>query len=373
MADENNTPDKEKIKEKLKKKTIAAEKKEKEFEELFSIIKPLTPGTPLRNAIDDVSRAEMGALIVIGDTPEVAQITNGGLKINCKFTPQQLVELCKMDGAIVLSEDMKKIVYCNTQLIPDPEIKTKETGTRHRAAERTAKQTSKLVVCVSERRKTVTLYYKNVKYVLRRSQELLNKAHEALRMLDKHKEILNELMISLNALEFTNIASLDEVVAAVQRIEIISRISRTIKRYVLELGVEGSFVKFLLKEMIKNLDREKELLLRDYSKDWEYTKRALASLSFDDLIEPENIAHIFLYPSTSEKAIPKGYRMLSKTSLEEQEIEKIVNKLSSLENIMGAVSSGTDEMPELIGEENSKRFEKEIETLKERALLGKKI
>ena len=57
-----------------------------------------------------------------------------------------------MDGAIVLSKDLKKILLANTQIIPSSKISTEETGTRHRTAERTAKQTGELVISISQRR-----------------------------------------------------------------------------------------------------------------------------------------------------------------------------------------------------------------------------
>ena len=57
-----------------------------------------------------------------------------------------------MDGAIVISGDTKKILYANAQLIPDYSIPTSETGTRHRTAERVAKQTGAIVIAISQRR-----------------------------------------------------------------------------------------------------------------------------------------------------------------------------------------------------------------------------
>ncbi|MCX8193984.1 MAG: DNA integrity scanning diadenylate cyclase DisA [Candidatus Pacearchaeota archaeon] len=361
------------FKEELELKALEDEKKEREFEELLNIIKPLTPGTPLRAAIDDIARAGMGALIVLGDSPEVLKIKNGGIKIDCKFTPQQLIELCKMDGAIVLSDDLKKIVYCNTQLVPDPSIETNETGTRHRAAERTAKQTATPVIAISERRKTITLYYKNIRYNLRSSEEILSKATETLRMLEKHKEILNELLINLNILELTNFVSLNEIVLCIQRMEIISRIARTIKKYIIELGAEGNLVKILLKEMTKGLEKEKDLLLRDYSRNWSFSKTALPSLTLDELIEPENIIRILLYSSPTDPVKPKGYRLLTRTSLSEEIIETIVNHFGDLQNLMETLSLQSNKLVEIIGEKETKKLVRDFENLKEQALVGKKI
>lgn len=367
------TDKKDEFREELELKALEDEKKEREFEDLLNIIKPLTPGTPLRAAIDDMARAGMGALIVLGDSPEVLKITNGGIKIDCKFTPQQLIELCKMDGAIILSDDLKKIIYCNTQLVPDANIETNETGTRHRAAERTAKQTLRPVVAISERKKIVSLYYKNIRYTLRSSDEILSKATETLRILEKYREILNELLINLNILEFTNFVSLNEIVLCIQKMEIISRIVKIIKKYIIELGAEGNLVKILLKEVIKGLEKEKELLLKDYSRNWDFTKTALSSLSLDDLIEPENVIRTLLYSSSDDVVKPKGYRLLSKTSLNEEMIERIIKHYGNLQTLTDTLNLSSNKLVELIGEKNTKKLVRDIENLKEQALVGKKI
>lgn len=349
------------------------DKYEKELDELFEIIKLVTPGTKLRTAIDDIARAGLGALIVIGDSPEVLKITNGGFKIDCKFTPQQLVELSKMDGAIVLSDDLKKIVYCNTLLVPDPSIESNETGTRHKAAERTAKQTSRPVIAISERRKTVSLYYKNTKYTLRNTEELLSKAVETLRMLEKHKEILNEALVNLNILEFTGLVGLPDVIACIQRIEIISRITETTKKYIIELGTEGHLVKMLLREIIKGLEREEELLLKDYSLNWEFTKTALSALSIDEIMEPDNIVRTLLYSNISDTVKPKGYRILSKISISHESRESLVKQMGSLQELLSIIELDPNKLIAIIGEKDTNKLVREISSLREQALVGKKI
>src|SRR3989344_8424368 len=112
---------------------------EKESKNLVDYLKKVSPGTALRNVIEDLISANMGAIIVF-DTCEVEKLIEGGFKINCRFTPSRLFELCKMDGAIIVSPDLKKILYSNVLLTPDNSVPTSETGTRHKAGERTAKQ-----------------------------------------------------------------------------------------------------------------------------------------------------------------------------------------------------------------------------------------
>ena len=89
-----------------------------------------------------------------------------GFYINEEYTSSKLYELAKMDGAIILSGDLKRIIFANAQLIPSREIETKETGTRHRTAERTAKQTGELVISISQRRNIITIFKGNNRYIL---------------------------------------------------------------------------------------------------------------------------------------------------------------------------------------------------------------
>ena len=354
-------------------KEAERERKERELDELFEIIKLVRPGTKLREAIDDIVKAGLGALIVIGDNSKVLETINGGIKIDSKFTAQKLVELSKLDGAIILSDDLKKIVYCNTLLVPRHDIETYETGTRHKAAERTAKQTSKPVIAVSERRKTVTLYYKNLKYRIRDTEEILSKTVETLRMLEKHKEILNELLINLNILEFTNLENLSDVVSCIQRMEIILRIAETMNRHLIELGTEGKLVKMLLREIIKGIDKEKDLLLKDYSRNWEFSKTALSSLSLDELSNVENITRVLLYTNINESAQPLGYRILSKISITQDSKNALKDYFKNLPSLIKALEEEPNSVIRVIGEKDANKLIKEFKKLKEQALLGKRI
>ena len=133
----------------------------KDDNEMIEILKLIAPGTPIREGLENILKAKTGALIVIGDSKDVLDIVDGGFSIDVEYTPAKLYELAKMDGAIVLSGDLKRILLANTQLIPSSEITTSETGTRHRTAERTAKQTGELVISVSQRRNIITLFKGN--------------------------------------------------------------------------------------------------------------------------------------------------------------------------------------------------------------------
>jgi diadenylate cyclase len=61
-----------------------------------------------------------GGLIVLADLERARQVVQAGFFLNVEFTPQRVVELSKMDRAIVIDEDLKRIYYANAYLVPDP-------------------------------------------------------------------------------------------------------------------------------------------------------------------------------------------------------------------------------------------------------------
>lgn len=164
--------------------------KESQLDIMNDLLRMVAPGTPFRDGLENVLRAKTGALIVVGYSPEVMEVVDGGFSINCDFSPSYLYELAKMDGAIILSEDIKRILYANTQLIPDSSIPSTETGIRHRTAERVAKQTGKLVVSISQRRNVITLYQGSLRYALKEIGVILTKANQAIQTLEKYKVVL---------------------------------------------------------------------------------------------------------------------------------------------------------------------------------------
>lgn len=363
--EEGNLEKKEVVKTPVKK---AKSKKEKDF---IDVLKMFAPGTSIRTALNDLLGARMGALIVI-DNGELENITEKGFRVNVKFSPQKLVELCKMDGAIILSNDLKKILYANTLLSPKQGISTRETGIRHKAADRTAKQVQTIVVAVSERRNKITLYYKEKSYELAASSEILRRATDTLQTLEKQKEIFNDSLDNLNLLELKRLVTINDVSAVLQRLEIIKRISSIVKRYLAELGKEGMVINMGLKESIKNLDKEEKMLLKDYfSSNSSFASKLLSKMDFDFLLEPMNISRM-LFEELHDKSIsPKGSRILNKTNLLERHTLALIKKFKRLDKILVASDEG---LLEVLGNEGLVTFFKEeIYNLRERISIGKRI
>ena len=96
---------------------------------LLDALGTVAPGKPLREGLDRILQAKMGALIVVGDGPEVLNICSGGFLLDAAFSPQRLSELAKMDGAIILAPDASRIARANVHLVPNPNVP--DLGDRH--------------------------------------------------------------------------------------------------------------------------------------------------------------------------------------------------------------------------------------------------
>ncbi|WP_027717387.1 DNA integrity scanning diadenylate cyclase DisA [Desulfovirgula thermocuniculi] len=319
--------------------------KEERGDELLQVLRTVAPGTPLREGLENILRAKTGALIVIGDSPEVMEIAEGGFAINAEFTPANLYELAKMDGAIILSSDAKRILAANTQLVPNLSIPSNETGIRHRTAERVAKQTGALVISISQRRNVITLYKGNLKYVLRDVGVVLAKANQAIQTLEKYRSVLDRVVNELSVLEFEEAVTLFDVTRCIQRVEMVLRVVREIEKYICELGVEGRLVTMQLEELVAGVEHEGLLVIRDYAVAQDKLPSSILAMigswPAEDLLDLTLIARALGYPgnaSVLEQGVsPRGYRILDKIPrLPLPVIENMVKQFGSLKRILEA-------------------------------------
>tara|TARA_Y100000310_G_C20701337_1_gene830230 strand:+ start:6977 stop:8059 length:1083 start_codon:yes stop_codon:yes gene_type:complete len=352
---------------KIQEPNIVGPPKEEKLTKL-DILKKLSPGTSLREGVNEIVNGKMGAIILINNSSTL-NLFEGGFKVNCKFTSKRLAELAKMDGGIVLSEDFKKILYVNTLFVPDRNLTTNETGTRHQAAERMAKQTNGLVIAVSERKGDITVYYGNSKYVLQNTEDLLRKATETLRILEKQREVFDELLMNLNVLEVTSLVSIADICSILQRLEMIKKMAHIINEYIVELGREGIIVRMRIREVTKGIEKKQDAIIKDYLEKSSKARNFFNNLSFDGLLDAENIAHLLFGDSSETKIVPKGYRILSKTSLNNSEIEELIRFFKNLDEILNA----DEEKLKDILKNHTKSFKEEFMVLREQIMLGKKI
>ncbi len=356
-------------------------KKVKE-DNITSVLKLIAPGTPIRDGLENILRAKTGALLLITDNNEVIkQIVDGGFVINEEYTSSKLYELAKMDGAIVLSGDMKKILYANTQLIPEHEIQTTETGTRHRTAERTAKQTGELVISISQRRNIITVFKGNDRYVLEGTDVVLNKANQAIQTLEKYKKVFDNKLNILNEYEFNDIVTLQNVVLVIQRAEMVMRIVEEIQRQIYELGDDGRLVKMQLDELIGGLEKEESLIIKDYvvkkKKSPDKILEELKDLEYEELLKESSIAKLLGYEyfdNYDEVAVyPKGYRILNKVPrMPNNIVENLVDSFKSFQHILAADIESLDEV-DGIGEVRARTIKQSLKRMQEQFVFDNMI
>jgi len=334
----------------------------------LDILRKLSSGTELRDGINGIVNSGMGALIVISN-PKILNIFQGGFRVDCKFTSKRLIELAKMDGGIILSEDFKKILYANTLLVPDSSLSSFETGSRHQAAERTAKQTNGLIIAVSQRKGEITIYNGNSKYVLQHTEALLRRATETLQILEKQRDVFNELLTNLNVLEITNLVSVGDVCKILQRINMIKKMANIINENIIELGKDGIILRMRMREIIRGIEREESLIVQDYIQRPFRTHQFFESLNFDEILDLDNISNNLFEESLDKEIFPKGYRILNKAGLGKVQIENLVKFFHNLDSI---VNSDENELEKIL-REKTEVFKKEFNHLREQILVGKRV
>ena len=224
----------------------------------------IAPGTALRDGLERILRGRTGALIVLGQDKMVESLATGGFTLDVPFTATGLRELAKMDGAIIVDRDVTRISRAAVHLMPDQSIPSEETGTRHRTAERVAKQTGHPVISVSQSMQIIAAYVGDIRHVLEDSGKILSRANQALATLERYKLRLDEVSATLSALEIEDLVTVRDVAVVAQRLEMVTRIAREIDDYVLELGTDGRLLSLQLEELITGVDAERELVVRDY-------------------------------------------------------------------------------------------------------------
>ena len=281
----------------------------------------VAPGTPLRSGIDRVVRAQAGALLVLDDGSDVLSVFSGGFLVDAPYSPQRLSELAKMDGAIIISSDGDRIARANVHLVPDPSVPTSETGTRHRTAERVARSLSVPVVSASEEMGVINVYAGGSKRQLQEVGHLLDRANQALQTLERYKVRLDDSILNLTAVEVEDVVTLRDVVAVIQRGEMVHRIADEIETMIIELGVEARLLRLQIDELYGEIDDELDLVLADYiptDRTIGETLEEMSQLSDDEVLNPR-LAAATLYPKRKiqdlgHEVSPKGLRLLHRVT-----------------------------------------------------------
>ncbi len=343
------------------------------------ILALLAPGTELREGVERIIRARRGTLMVIGQASEITPLLSGGFLIDTPATAQRIAELAKMDGALVLDSAATRVLRANVQLVPDSSIDTFETGTRHRSAERTARQTGQPIIAVSESMGVVTVYHGDRKHTLEEVSAVLVRANQALSTLERYRVRLDEVSAVLSAREVEDTVTVRDVVLTLQRAEMMRRIAQEVEDHVVELGSEGRLIQLQLDELVASVADERELVVRDYLAD---RRRKLArvlddvaGLSTDGLLDTGQVARLLAFDEDEleQPVTPRGFRLLSRIPrLPASVVERLVEAFSSLPRVMEATIAELDEV-EGIGESRARSIQDGLRRLAEASLLDRYV
>lgn len=355
---------------------------EVERDELIEVLTTIAPGTKLREGLESILAAKSGGLIVVGNNEEVAECSEGGFVIDREFTPSALYELAKMDGAIILSDDSERILKANVHLHPRVTKSSKETGIRHRVAQRMARQTGVLVIAISQRRSTITLFKGSLRYVLQDTGFILTKANQAVQTLEKYKDVLRQSLNNLSILELDGMVTVYDVVKVIQRTLLVLKVIEELELYICQLGSEGKLVDMQLRELDSGIREEIFLVFKDYvtcdaSLSGEELLEQLLEESQKRYLDTTDISRVIGCGSTTagldREIVPRGYRLVAKTvRMPSHVVKSVVHTYGSLPEIMKQEISDLVEV-DGIGEVRAKAIKDGFKKLREELIYDRNL
>ncbi len=307
-------------------------------------MKMLSPNTPLRESIDFIKRAKMGALIVLSDSQNSMELMDGGFNLDTDFDPMKIYELAKMDGAICINKNITRILKANVMLKPNHSIPTNQTGTRHKSADRFSKETGDPVIAISEERGTITLFYGEEHYTFKSIQSLISKMSQGVQTIEKYHNTFKDAISTLDRLELENRTTIYDVANIIDKQIKILVVDDELFLTRIELGSEGKLSEMLINESVQNVRSILNLILKDYVVDLDmfddrdFVEEGFMQLYKNGKLTFESIAEILGYHGMKilESTIQsRGYRILYLyTGIPLSIIEKIVAKYGNLHNFI---------------------------------------
>ena len=284
-----------------------------------------------------------------------------------------------MDGAIIVAPDASRIARANVHLVPNPNVPTSETGTRHRTAERVARSIDVPVLSVSEDMGVIAVYVGPFKHVLQEIPRLLARSNQALQTLERYKSRLDDVSSALSSLEVEDLVTLRDVAAVLQRNEMVRRIAEEIDSYIVELGVDARLVRLQLDELMGDVEDDRYYVIQDYLHEGpgriDDALEALAELSTEELLDLRAVAATLHLPGggadLDRPLQPRGFRLLAKVPrLPEGVVDHIIDRFGSLQKIMRATIDDLDDV-EGVGEVRARAIKDGLSRLTETSILDR--
>ena len=303
----------------------------------------LLPGEPLRKGVDLIADKKSGGLIVIGSSNKLEKISSGGINLkNCSYTPEMLSELAKMDGAVIVDENVSTILKANVHLNPSDNLQTSETGTRHRTAERVSAETNLKVIAVSEESSAIKVFH-NMKVIeLEEPAMILGRVNESLQSVDRMRRRFDEVLLQLGELEMEDTITNQQVLTVIQRGELLIRLANQVKNEAENLGEEAGIVMIQIESLESGVEYTLSLVLKDHlpSKKYRNIKKAkseISNMTYEELNTISHLGSILLMQPLDEISTPRGYRVLARLpGLPENLHDPLIKKFKTLPKLLGA-------------------------------------
>ena len=309
----------------------------------LDILRRFAPGTPLRDAIDLILRQGTGALMLFGSPAQVDPVCSGGFHLKeTPFTAQRVAELAKMDGGIVVGEDLTRIDRANVHFVPDSSITTQETGTRFRTAERLALQTGCPVLSISEEGRSAAIVFNNSdRYELRSTTDLYAQANQTLNSIERLRRRLQEAEDRLTRLEVDDVVTVRDVTMLIQRAALVKRLSAQVERVVVELGGEAQLISIQATDLLDGVDEIAQLVYDDYVRRRRRTRitvfERLGEVATDELYEPRSVTAALRFDGLDDAVRPRGIRALAGVPrLPESVKEALVGHFRDFQKLLAA-------------------------------------
>ena len=329
----------------------------------------LIPGQPLREGVDLIADKKTGALIVVGNSTKLERISSGGINLtNCDFTPEMLGELAKMDGAIVVDENVNQILKANVHLNPSDTIETSQTGTRHRTAHRVSVETELNVIAVSDESGIVKVFSKDEVNELEESSMILGRVNESLQSIDRTRRRFDDAVFELGELEIENSITNQQVLEVVQRGELLGRLSEQVRNEAENLGEDSGLVMIQIDSLESGVRQTLDLVLKDHlpTRKFRNINKAadeISNLTYEELNSIQTLGNLLYMQPLDQVSTPKGYRVLARfPGLPDNLHDSLVSKFKSLPNLLLA---STDKLFEVdgIGRNRAQQLREYFDTL----------
>ena len=303
----------------------------------------LLPGQPLRVGVDLIADKNSGALIVIGTSNKLEKISSGGINlIDCSYSPEMLSELSKMDGAIIVSNDVTKILKANVHLNPSDSLSTSQTGTRHRTAERTAEETDLTVITVSEESSLVKVFNNAGTTELEEPSVTLGRVNESLQSVDRMRRRFDDAVAELGELEIENSLTNQEVLEVIQRGELLTRLAKQVRTEALKLGGEAGLILIQIDSFESGVKNTFNLVLKDHLPSKKYrnikkVKDEISNLTYEELNTISHLGSVLQMEPLDEISTPRGFRVLARLpGLPDNLHDPLIQKFKTLPRLLGA-------------------------------------